>query len=133
LTEAFTILAAESAKGLGGQDLAALTSQFESSVGDVVKTLTTSGYSQKQEHSADAAAVGLLRRAGYPETAIITMLERMDKRLTNAGGLGFAKTHPSAKSRANALRAKAAGGQAPPDPVRQQRFSAAMQPVAAAR
>jgi predicted Zn-dependent protease len=131
LSEAFTIIASESAKQVGGEQLAALTREFEGSVSDVVMTLTTSGYSRQQERDADAAAVRLLRRAGYPTAAMVTMLERMDERLTDAGGLGFAKTHPSAKSRADALRATAAGAETTPDTVRQQRFSAAMQAIVA--
>ena len=114
LTEAFTVVAAESAKQLGGEDLASLTREFEGSVGDVVKTLTTSGYSRTQETSADAAAVQLLRRAGYPETAMITMLQRMDERLTDAGGLGFAKTHPSARAAVDALRTADQGSEVRP-------------------
>jgi len=133
LTEAFTIIAAESAKQMGGEELAALTEAFEGSVGDVVMTLTTSGYSRKQERSADAAAVALLQRAGYPAPAMITMLERMDERLADAGGLGFAKTHPSAKSRADALRATISDTGSAPDLVREQRFSAAIRPVVAGK
>jgi beta-barrel assembly-enhancing protease len=133
LTEAFTVVAAESAKQLGGEELASLTREFEGSVGDVVMTLTTSGYSRTQERDADAAAVQLLRRAGYPETAMITMLQRMDERLTDAGGLGFAKTHPSARSRVDALRTIVKDAGSAPDAVRQQRFVAAMRPVVAAR
>jgi predicted Zn-dependent protease len=133
LTEAFTIIAAESAKQFGDEELASLTREFEGSVGDVVMTLTTSGYSRTQEREADAAAVQLLRRAGYPPTAMLTMLERMDERLARSGGLGFAKTHPSAQSRADALRAVITETETAPDAVRQQRFAAAMQPVVAAR
>jgi predicted Zn-dependent protease len=133
LTEAFTIIAAESAKQLGNEELASLTREFEASVGDVVMTLTTSGYSRKQERSADAAAVELLRRAGYPATAMITMLERMDELLTDAGGLGFAKTHPSARSRADALRTMITDTVSAPDAVRQQRFSAAIKPIVTGR
>jgi predicted Zn-dependent protease len=129
LTEAFTIIASESAKQAGNDQLAALTREFEGSVGDVVKTLTTSGYSQAQERDADAAAVRLLRRAGYPQSAMITMLQRMDKRLADARGLGFAKTHPSARSRANALRKSIEDAGSAADSVRQQRFTAAMRPV----
>jgi predicted Zn-dependent protease len=131
LTEAFTIIAAESAKQLGSEELASLTREFETSVGDVVMTLTTSGYSRKQERSADAAAVELLRRAGYPETAMIAMLQRMDEQLTDAGGLGFVKTHPSARSRADALRTTITDADSAPDAVRQQRFSAVIKPIVA--
>ncbi len=133
LTEAFTIIGTESAKQFGGEELASLTREFEGSVSDVVMTLTTSGYSRQQERSADTAAVRLLRRAGYPETAMITMLLRMNERLTDAGGLGFAKTHPSARSRADALRAMVGDAEPTPNAVRQQRFSAAMQSIVAGK
>jgi beta-barrel assembly-enhancing protease len=130
LTEAFTIIAAESAKQMGGEELASLTSTFEASVGDVVMTLTTSGYSRDQERSADAAAVQLLQRAGYPEAAMTTMLQRMDERLSDdTGGPGFARTHPSAKSRINTLSTTITNAKFVPDTVRQERFSAAMKPI----
>jgi predicted Zn-dependent protease len=132
LTEAFTIIASESAKQLGSEELASLTREFESSVGDVVMTLTTSGYSRTQERDADAAAVKLLKRAGYPRAAMITMLERMDQRLGNAGGPGFAKTHPSAASRADALR-PGIGDTPTSDASRQQRFSEAIGPILAGK
>jgi predicted Zn-dependent protease len=129
LTEALTIVASESAKQFGDEQLASLTREFEGSVGDVVMTLTTSGYSRTQERDADAAAVRLLRRAGYPEGAMIAMLKRMDERLGRSGGLGFAKTHPSAMSRANDLTRAFVASTYTPDPTRQARFAAAMQPV----
>jgi len=129
LTEAFTIIASESAKQLGDEDLAALTREFEGSVGDVVMTLTTSGYSRDQERLADASAVRILKRAGYPEASIVAMLQRMGQRLDDTGGLGFAKTHPSAESRIDDLDDVVPGGAEAPNPVRTQRFAAAMQPV----
>lgn len=131
LTEAFTIIAAESAKQMGSEELASLTREFEASVGDVVMTLTTSGYSRTQERQADGAAVQLLRRAGYPEASIITMLKRMDERLAEAGGLGFARTHPSAQSRMDDLRPVIRQTASAPDDTREERFSAAMRPIAA--
>ena len=133
LTEAFTVLAAESAKQLGSEELASLTRDFEASVSDVVMTLTTSGYSREQERVADIGAVRILRRAGYPEAAIITMLKRMDERLSDSGGLGFAKTHPSARSRANALREVITDTEITTDIARHERFSAAMQPILAGK
>ncbi len=129
LTSAFTIIASESAKQLGGEELAALTEEFEGSVGDVVMTLTTSGYSRTQERSADAAAVEILRRAGYPENAMVTMLQRMNERLGSAGGPGFARTHPSAQARIEAVGPLISNAGVVPDAVRQQRFAAAMQSI----
>ncbi len=131
VTEAFTIIAAESAKQLGDEELASLTREFEGSVGDVVMTLTTSGYSRTQEREADAAAVELLRRAGYPEAAMVTMLTRMGEQLTDAGGLGFAKTHPSAQSRVETVSTMVNKAETAPDSARQQRFTAAIQPIVA--
>jgi beta-barrel assembly-enhancing protease len=130
LTEAFTIIASESAKQLGNEELASLTREFEASVSDVVMTLTTSGYSRTQERDADAEAIQLLRRAGYPRAAMIAMLHRMEERLDDAGGLGFAKTHPSAASRADALQASIPD-EAVSDAARQARFSKAMGPILA--
>jgi predicted Zn-dependent protease len=131
MTAALTILASESAKQLGSDELASLTREFEASVGDIVMILTTRGYSREQERDADAAAVALLRRAGYPAAAMMTMLHRMDDRLADSGGLGFAKTHPSAKSRADALGGTITATQFVPEAVRKDRFSAAMQPILA--
>ncbi len=131
LTEAFTVIAAESTAQAGNKQLATLTREFEGSVGDVVKTLTTSGYSRDQEREADATAVRLLQRTGYPDEAMITMLRRMDQRLADARGLGFAKTHPSARSRIDSLRKAIKETDSAPDPARQQRFAAAMQPILA--
>jgi len=131
MTEALTILAAESAKQFGDEELATLTREFEASVGDIVMTLTTSGYSRGQEREADGAAVALLRRAGYPEAAILAMLSRMNERLVDAGGLGFAKTHPSAKSRADSLSSTVSSAEFVPDAARKERFSAAMQSILA--
>ena len=61
------------------------------------------------------------------------MLLRMNERLTDAGGLGFAKTHPSARSRADALRAMVGDAEPAPDAVRQQRVSAAVQSIVAGK
>lgn len=129
LTSALTIIAAESAKQFGDDDLVQLTQEFEGSVSDVVMTLTTSGYSRTQERDADAAAVRLLRRAGYPEGAMITMLHRMNERLGRSSGLGFAKTHPSAMSRANDLVTSFVSSTYTSDSTRQARFASAMQSV----
>jgi len=133
LTEALMVVAQESAKQMGSEELASLTREFEASVGDIVMTLTTSGYSRSQERNADAAAVQILRRAGYPEAAMITMLQRMDARLADARGLGFAKTHPSAKSRTDSVRTMITDARLVPDTARQERFFAAMRSLPAGR
>jgi len=131
LNSALTIIATESAKQLGNDQLISLTQTFEASVQDIATTLLSKGYSRKQEQEADAAAVRLLRRAGYPERSVITMLNRMDKQLGRSRGLGFDKTHPSAKSRADGLRKIVRDTGSVADEVRRQRFVNAMMPVIA--
>jgi beta-barrel assembly-enhancing protease len=133
VTSALTILAAEGGKQLGGKDLADVTEAFEGSVGDVVMTLTTKGYSRKQELSADAAAVDTLRRAGYPEKALVTMLQRMGQRIGDAEGPGFARTHPKAQDRIEAITPTIVDNGVASNAVRQQRFAKAMQPIVAAK
>lgn len=130
LTTAVTTAATEAGKQLGGDELSGLVEDFEGSIGDITKTLM-SGYSRGQERDADAGAVRILRRAGYPETALITMLQRMEQRLGRTRG-GFGSTHPSAQSRINSVTPQIEGGSVPASPVRQQRFAKAMQAVVVA-
>ncbi|NLH42534.1 MAG: M48 family metalloprotease [Planctomycetes bacterium] len=132
-TSAATILAAEAGKQSGVEELAELTEAFEGCVGDVVMTLTTKGYSRKQEFSADAAAVNTLRRAGYPESALVTMLQRMGQRLGDAEGPGFARTHPKAQDRIEAITPTIVDRGVASNAVRQQRFAKAMQSILAAK
>jgi beta-barrel assembly-enhancing protease len=132
-TSAATILAAEAGKQSGVEELAELTEAFEGCVGDVVMTLTTKGYSRKQELSADAAAVDTLRRAGYPESALVAMLQRMGQRLGDAEGPGFARTHPKAQTRIEAITPTIVDNGVASNAVRQQRFTKTMQSIVAAK
>lgn len=129
ITSALTIIGAESAKTLGGQDLANLTSAFEDSVSDIIGTLVNSGYSKSQEYDADAAAVATLRNVGYAPSGLTDMLTVMAERL-EPGGLDFAKTHPSPASRIQKLQSLVSGTRpATPSKARQARFQAAMRSV----
>ena len=98
LTSALTILATESAKNLGGQNLANLTTAFEGSINDITSTMVNSGYARKYETAADNAAVTILKRVSYNPNGLKNMLEQMDTRMDH-NGAGFAKTHPDPKSR----------------------------------
>lgn len=127
VSSALTIMASETAKTMGGEQLAQLTQQFEGSVKDVTSTLVNSGYSRRLEQQADAAAVTILKRAGYDPMALVGMLQGMDKTMKR-DGRGFAKTHPDPKDRiADAL--KLIGSQPAPataPAARQARFQAAL-------
>ncbi|MFH0952715.1 MAG: M48 family metalloprotease [Verrucomicrobiota bacterium] len=94
LTGALTILAVESAKNLGGQDLAQVTKAFEDSITDITSTLMNTGYARTSEYQADQAAVTIMRRVGYNPQALVDMLREMQKRW-DPNGPGFAKTHPA--------------------------------------
>lgn len=126
-TGAFTTIVAEAGKTLGGADLAEAVRAFEGSISDVMQTLVNSGYGRAAEREADAAAVRILRAAGYDPRALVTMLQEMKRRL-KPGGLDFAKTHPDPEERIQAVLKMMGGGGAPtpPPPERHSRFAAAM-------
>jgi beta-barrel assembly-enhancing protease len=126
VTSALTVLAAESAKNLGGQQLAELTKTFEGSISDITSTLVNSGYSRHFEQQADAAAVTILKRAGYDPHGLTAMLTEMSKRL-KPSGRDFAKTHPDPKVRIEEVNALIGPAPARPAPAaRQARFDKAM-------
>lgn len=126
MTEALTTLGAEGAKSFGGQKLSDLTKVFEGSINDVTATLVNNGYSRSFEREADASAVAILTRVGYAPGALVAMLTEMEKNL-KPGGLDFAKTHPSPRSRIDDIERLHAGGKSPAEvPARQARFGKAL-------
>jgi len=102
ITSAITTLGIEGAKAFGGKRLSQLASTFEDAISDVTGTLIHSGYSRAFERAADTAAVTILQRVGYDPHSLVEMLEVMEKRL-KPGGLDFARTHPSPRSRINTV------------------------------
>jgi beta-barrel assembly-enhancing protease len=109
-----------------------LTSSFGNVIGDIVKTMVTSGYSQDLEKQADLAAVGILAKVGYDPNALVRVLTVMKGHL-KPGGKDFAKTHPDPEVRV-AYVGEAARAQPAPSPAasaaqqkaRQNRYRAAM-------
>jgi predicted Zn-dependent protease len=103
LAQAFTYLGSGAAQAaLKDEDLQKVTSLFDESVGDVVRTLITSGYSREAEASADRLGREFLESAGYDPQALSAVLAKMQ----SAGGSGgmFA-THPSPHDRLESLGA----------------------------
>ncbi|MDR0239903.1 MAG: M48 family metalloprotease [Deltaproteobacteria bacterium] len=101
--------------------LSSLNSLFGGAISDMVQTMAVNGYSRGAELEADQAALAILRGAGYSEAALASMLRNMSARLTP--GAGFGKTHPSPADR---LKALGVSGSVPANPVRQERFQAAL-------
>lgn len=126
LTNALTIIAVESARNLGSEELKELVQEYEDSVSDVATTLSVSGYSRELEDEADGFAIDILGRVGYGQRALLDMLTEMDKRL-KPGGLDFAKTHPDPQDRIDVIEPQLAGQPPVNEPaVRHQRFVAAV-------
>lgn len=128
LTSALTVLAAESGKQLGGQELAQLTQAFEGTITDVTSSLMNSGYARQLEREADAAAVRIMLTIGYDPNALVDMLKEMKKSL-KPGGLDFAKTHPDPEDRIKDLEPLTTAVTGAPPPARQARFDKAMQGI----
>jgi predicted Zn-dependent protease len=125
LTSALTILATESARTFGGEDLKQLVEDYEGSVNDITVTLMVNGYSRGLEDEADQIAITILKRVGYDPKALSSMLAEMQKRL-KPGGHGFARTHPAPKDRIEDISPALVGLPDLTEPeVRHQRFVAA--------
>jgi predicted Zn-dependent protease len=100
------LVTGSSAAGLAaeGMSLAELTDIFNESVGEIVSTLVNNGYSQTQEFDADNNALALMAAAGYEPSALISMLQVLEKDQGRHPG-GFNKTHPTPARRINNARA----------------------------
>ncbi len=126
VTEALTTIAAEGAKTFGSREVAALTETFGGTITDITNTLINSGYARSSEFAADRAAVTLVKRVGYNPDGLVDMLTVMKKNL-KAGGLDFAKTHPSPEDRIAEIQKNAPAYAAVQEPAaRQQRFQQAL-------
>lgn len=100
------------------RELAEATKIFTESIGDVVKTVLESGYSQDAELEADREGVVYCARAGYAPDAALTLLERT----VGKGEAGNFSTHPGGKERVSRVSQIIEGRRAPVDPKRTARF-----------
>ena len=129
ITEAVTIIGLESTKTFAGSDIANLTSIFEDSINDITTTMINNGYSRSFEGEADRSAITIMDRVGYNPASLIDMLEVMDSKL-KPGGLDFAKTHPSPKSRIKYVSGLISSGNMPAfTDTQEKRFTTAMKNV----
>ncbi|MBW1989174.1 MAG: M48 family metalloprotease [Deltaproteobacteria bacterium] len=124
LTQALTIIGAESARNFGSEKLMKLTNALEGTLADITKTLIDSGYSRATEREADQGAVAILKRVGYDTRGMVDMLTVLEER-THGGKRGFAATHPPPKRRIRNLKNAVDSGPAPAvPPERRERFLA---------
>jgi beta-barrel assembly-enhancing protease len=125
LTSALTTLGMAAGKTLAGDQLGQVTEAFTGSISDITSTMVNSGYSRTTEFEADKGAVAIMKKLGYSPTALVTMLEQMQKKL-QPGGKGFAKTHPSPEVRIAELKKLVGTAPAQVAAARQQRFQETM-------
>ena len=124
LGSALTILAVEAGKNLAGEQLGEVTKAFDESINDISATLMNSGYSRKLEYEADAAAIAILKQAGYEPGALVAMLENMAKNW-DSSRKDFAATHPAPADRIKELQKIGVTSSTASANSRQQRFLAA--------
>ena len=124
LNSALTILAVEAGKNLAGEQLAEVTKAFDESINDISGTLMNSGYSRNLEYEADAAAIAILKKAGYQPGALVSMLENMAK-TWDSSRHDFAATHPAPADRIAQLKKLGVASSVSSVNSRQQRFLAA--------
>jgi predicted Zn-dependent protease len=111
-----------------------LTASFGGVIGDIVKTMVTSGYSRDLEKQADLEAIRILHDVGYDPQALVRVLTVMKTKL-KPDGKDFAKTHPDPAVRVgylnDAIKAQTAVPAVPAaqQKSRQTRYAAAMQNI----
>lgn len=103
LASAVLGIGSDYAQTFGSAEVKQLTATFSDSISDLTKTIVNNGYSRDTEFEADAAAVRILRRAGYPPQALLAMLNDL-KSLPASSTAGFAKTHPNPSDRIDAVK-----------------------------
>lgn len=104
--------------------LAEMTQAFDESIDNIKSTLMDTGYSRRLEFQADAAAVTILKKAGYQPGALVAMLENMAKNW-DASRHDFAATHPAPADRIAQLAKLGVAATKASANARQQRFLAA--------
>ena len=97
ITQALMVTGVSTAGAAAGMSVNELTDVFNESVGEIVSTLVSNGYSQNQEFEADNTALRLLASAGYSPSGLIDMLREL--RSVQTGSVGFGKTHPTPAQR----------------------------------
>lgn len=99
ITQALLVTGTSAASAAAGNyNLGEITSVFSDSINEIITTMVVNGYSQTQEFEADSNALVLLSLAGYEPSALLDMLQVLDKNQSSHPG-GFNKTHPTPAKR----------------------------------
>lgn len=127
LTEVFTSLGMQAVQRFGPQELAQLTTMFESVLSDIVEQLVERGYSRASEYEADGLGVTFGVRSGFDPKGIVRFLQTMVGDKSAVSGIGWFKTHPTPEQRLDGLNKQIAALEAAPkiDEARTKRFQQA--------
>ena len=99
ITQALIVTGSSAASAAtGSYKLSEMLDIFDESIGEIVTTMVSNGYSQKQEFEADTMAMELLALAGYEPSSLIDVLKVLEKNQSSQPG-GFNKTHPTPAQR----------------------------------
>jgi len=124
ITQALIVTGASAAGAVTGMDVNQLTDVFNESIGEIVSTMLSNGYSKVQEFDADNTAMKFMASAGYNPSGLIDMLKELSKVQTSSSGLG--KTHPTPDQRiSNAERSVKLHKVTDTSSNRQKRFASA--------
>jgi len=124
ITQALMVTGTSAVGAAAGMNVNQLTDVFNESVGEIVQTMVSNGYSQTQEYDADNKALSLMADAGYNPQGLIDMLNQLKAVQSKSAG-GFNKTHPSPDQRiANAQKSVGKYKVADNSASRKDRFSA---------
>jgi predicted Zn-dependent protease len=103
LSEASAQSVSIAAGQLGAPEVTILTDVLSDSVQGVTEKLLTKGFDRSQEYHADLYAAQLLQKAGYEPSALIRVLEILERETGKDTGGWFA-THPAPADRIEELR-----------------------------
>jgi predicted Zn-dependent protease len=95
VTNALMVTGVAATGAATGMNVNELTSVFNESIGEIMQTLVSNGFSRDQEFESDNTAMALLAKAGYNPQALIEMLQA----LPTIGSTGFSSTHPTPAQR----------------------------------
>jgi len=124
VTQALMVTGTSAAGAAAGMNVNQLTDVFNESVGEIVSTLVSNGYSQTQEFEADNTAMSLMAAAGYNPSGLLDMLRQLSSVQTSSSGFG--KTHPTPAQRiTNAEKSVGSYKVADTSSSRQSRFTTA--------
>ncbi|MGF1567149.1 MAG: M48 family metalloprotease [Nodosilinea sp.] len=89
---------------LSVQELSQQGDRMRQRMAEIGGQLRSLSNSQADEYIADVISFHILGRAGYAQSAAVTLLERLSRELTPATPLGLISSHPNPQSRVEQLQ-----------------------------